>query len=156
MGTDLDLIVDRLRDDATWSDRFEAVFQDGTVAAAVNQVTDAGVLYFSAAGNSGNLNQSSSGVWEGNFVGIPGPPNPDLDGLEVQDFGGGTNGNIIDKDSPSIFTLQWSDPQAGSNNDYDLILMDGSMTDILDVGADIQNGTQDPYEWIDSEFWEDS
>ena len=131
----------------------EAVFQDGTVAAAVNQVTAAGVLYFSAAGNSGNKNDGTSGVWQGNFVGTAGPPA--VEDLDVQNFGGGVNANTITLDSPSLFTLQWSDPQGASNNDYDLLLMDPGLTTILDAGEDFQDGTQDPYEWIDSEGWDD-
>ena len=45
----------------------EGVFQDDDVADAVNTVTAAGAYYFSSAGNSGNLNDSTSGVWEGDF-----------------------------------------------------------------------------------------
>ena len=40
----------------------------GIVTQAVNDVTAAGALYFSSAGNSGNKNDGTSGVWEGNFV----------------------------------------------------------------------------------------
>ena len=40
----------------------------GIVAQAVNDVTAAGALYFSSAGNSGNKNDNTSGVWEGDFV----------------------------------------------------------------------------------------
>jgi hypothetical protein len=39
----------------------------GVVTQAVNDVTAAGALYFSSAGNSGNINDGTSGVWEGNF-----------------------------------------------------------------------------------------
>ncbi|MEN8693080.1 MAG: hypothetical protein AB1Z20_23700 [Desulfobacterales bacterium] len=46
----------------------EPVFQDGIIAQAVNSVTADGALYFSSAGNSGNLNDGESGVWEGDFV----------------------------------------------------------------------------------------
>ncbi|MEO6259053.1 MAG: neuroendocrine convertase 1, partial [Thermoanaerobaculia bacterium] len=40
----------------------------GTVIQAVNDVTTSGALYFSSAGNSGNLNDGTAGVWEGDFV----------------------------------------------------------------------------------------
>src|SRR5207245_10284937 len=46
----------------------ESPFQDAVVAQAVNTVTAAGTLYFSSAGNSGNLDDSTSSVWEGDFV----------------------------------------------------------------------------------------
>ena len=45
----------------------EPAFQDGQVAIAVNAVAASGGLYFSSAGNSGNLNDGTSGVWEGDF-----------------------------------------------------------------------------------------
>ena len=56
----------------------ETPFQDGQVgsstysssivAKAVKDVANAGVLYFSSAGNSGNKNDGTSGTWEGDFV----------------------------------------------------------------------------------------
>src|SRR5262245_20528936 len=56
----------------------ESPFQDGQLAPtnrnggvvtqAVNDVTASCALYFSSAGNSGNLNDGTAGVWEGDFV----------------------------------------------------------------------------------------
>ncbi|HEX3528688.1 MAG TPA: neuroendocrine convertase 1, partial [Thermoanaerobaculia bacterium] len=46
----------------------ESPFQDLDIADAVNQVTAAGVLYFSSAGNEGNVGDGTAGHWEGNFV----------------------------------------------------------------------------------------
>ena len=40
----------------------------GVVTQAVKDVAAAGALYFSSAGNSGNLNDGTSGVWEGDFT----------------------------------------------------------------------------------------
>ena len=45
----------------------EPVFQDGILAQAVNTVTAAGALYFSAAGNEGNLDSNTAGYFEGDF-----------------------------------------------------------------------------------------
>ena len=45
----------------------ESPFQDGEIAKAVEDVTADGALYFSSAGNSGNANDGTSGVWEGDF-----------------------------------------------------------------------------------------
>jgi hypothetical protein len=50
----------------------EPVFQDGIIAQAVETVAAAGTSYFSAAGNSGNLDDGTAGVWEGDFVPIAG------------------------------------------------------------------------------------
>ena len=53
-------------DDVSYPD--ESPFQDGIIAQAVNTVTANGALYFSAAGNNGNLDDGTSSVWEGNFL----------------------------------------------------------------------------------------
>ncbi len=46
----------------------ESVFQDGIVAQGVNIAAADGCMYFSAAGDAGNKNDGTSGVWEGDFV----------------------------------------------------------------------------------------
>jgi len=124
----------------------EAVFQDDDVASAVNTVTADGALYFSSAGNSGNLNDGTSGVWEGDFdfTGIT------VNGDPAHDFGGGVFANQITVDSPFAFTLQWSDPKGGSGNDYDLYLVDPDVTTLLAASTDVQNGNDDPFEMIGS------
>src|SRR4029450_63592 len=40
----------------------------GVVIQAVNDVTASGAMYFSSAGNSGNVTDGTAGVWQGNFV----------------------------------------------------------------------------------------
>ncbi len=91
----------------------EGVFQDDNVADAVNTVTAAGALYFSSAGNSGNLNDSTSGVWEGDFNAATSPVS-DTDA--AHDFGGGDVFNAITQASPSVYTLHWSDARGASGN----------------------------------------
>ena len=46
----------------------EPAFQDGIIAQAVNAVVASGALYFSSAGNEGNSDDGTSGVWQGDFV----------------------------------------------------------------------------------------
>ena len=46
----------------------ESPFQDWIIAQAVNDVTADGALYFSSAGNEGNVADDTSGHWEGDFV----------------------------------------------------------------------------------------
>lgn len=131
----------------------EPVFQDGTVAQAVETVSAAGVLYFSSAGNSGNKNDGTSGVWEGDFVPIAAPP---VIGYGTAHNFGGANYNSITADSPSFFTLQWSDPKGGSANDYDLFLLNAARTGVYDWSNSVQNGSQDPLEGIDSQPYNDT
>ena len=127
----------------------EPVFQDGIIAQAVEQVVASGTQYYSSAGNSGNLNDGTSGVWEGDFAAVP-PPLP-LAGLgEAHDFGGGANFNTITLDSPSLFTLQWSDPQGGSGSDYDLFLLNPNLTQVLASSTNVQDGDDDAFEAIAS------
>jgi hypothetical protein len=132
----------------------EHVFQDGIIAQAVNTVTNDGALYFSSAGNSGNLNDGTSGVWEGDFVQTAAPSvlGP---GVTAHSFNG-SNVNTITKDPPVLITLQWSDPAGGSNNDYDLFLLSNDLNTVFDFSSNIQNGFQDPIEFIDSSLFDDT
>lgn len=131
----------------------EAIFEDGVIAQAVETVVADGAVYLSSAGNSGNSNDGTAGVWEGDFVPTPRPASVPYG--EAHDFGG-QNFDTITEDPPFVITLAWSDPQGGSANDYDLFLLNASRTVILDASTDYQTGTQDPFEIIDSEIWNDT
>ncbi|HKQ75439.1 MAG TPA: S8 family serine peptidase [Blastocatellia bacterium] len=129
------------------------VFQDDVIARAVNTVTAAGVLYFSSAGNAGNLNDGTAGVWEGDFV--DGGTLGLLPGGRVHDFGGGVISNRLDDigtggNSRLPVSLKWSDPLGGSNNDYDLFILNPSLTAVIASSTNTQNGSQDPVEEIDN------
>jgi len=132
---------DVIIDDVGYLD--ESPFQDDILSQAVNTVTSQGVLYFSSAGNGGNLNKGTSGVWEGNYSALP----VTIDGsfAEVHNFGGGDIANRIISDA-GCYTLFWSDPLGRSNNDYDLYLLDPSGTTIVGESSGFQDGTQDPFE----------
>ena len=108
----------------------EAVFQDDAVASAVDQVRADGALYFAAAGNAGNQDDGTAGVWEGDFQ-----PGPVFQGGIAHDYGGGDITNEIVAPSPLFFTLHWADPLGGSANDYDLFLTDPSGTTVLGLAA---------------------
>ncbi len=138
----------------------ESAFQDGQavtvispnnagiVTQAVNDVVASGALYFSSAANSGNLNDVTSGTWEGDFV----------DGGTLALTG---TGRVHDFDPTAAVaqsdllttgsgtapvTLQWSDPLGGSANDYDLYILNSTSTTIITSSTNVQTGTQDPYE----------
>lgn len=123
----------------------ESPFQDDVISQAVSTVTAAGVLYFSSAANSGNVHSNTSGTWEGDYVaGAAGP----YTGTYLHVFSSGVSFNQITKPS-SKYTLFWSDPLGGSSNDYDLYIVNSAGT-ILALSEDLQDGTQDPYELIDT------
>ena len=120
------------------------VFQDGIIAQAVDTVAALGVPYFSAAGNSGNKNDGTSGVFEGTYV----PGTAAIGGYSsCHDFGAGPSSvaNQITKNS-TIYTLHWAEPQGASLTDYDVFLVNSAFTAILASSTGAQTGTQDPFE----------
>lgn len=132
-------------DDVQYYD--ESPFQDGPVARAVNDVTASGALYFSSAGNEGNLDDRTSGVWEGDFA-----PSTTSGPLGIfADFDPTAAVQIYNPvaliPSSHPATLHWADPYGGSANDYDLYLFDAAKN-IIGVSNNYQTGTQDPYEQL--------
>ena len=126
----------------------EPAFQDGVIAKAVNEAVSDGCFCFSAAGNAGNLNDGTAGVWEGDYAE---GTDFEVSGSSVgkaHDFGSSVEANKVTKDGLS-FVLQWADPLGGSGNDYDLFLVDAD-DNVLASSTDVQDGTQDPIELIDS------
>jgi len=142
--------ADVIVDDVSYAS--EAVFQDDVVAAAVESVSAAGVLYVAAAGNGGSFAKGTSGVWEGDFA----SSGTSYRGRPAHDFAPGITRNRIAADSPYWFTLHWSDPLNGSGNDYDLYLLAPDGSQIIAVSNDTQNGNDDPFELIDSKNSDDT
>ncbi len=119
----------------------------GAVIQAVKDVTAAGALYFSSAGNSGNLNDGTSGVWEGDFVDGGAVSLPVPGAGRIHSFGA-TPYDIQTAAGSGVVNLHWSDPLGGSSNDYDLFRLDSGGTAVISSSTNIQSGTQDPYEQI--------
>jgi hypothetical protein len=120
----------------------------GIVAQAVNDVTAAGALYFSSAGNSGNKNDGTSGVWEGDFVDGGNAIAPLAGAGRLHQFPGGLNYDVVTLTGSSQYNLNWSDPLGGSANDYDLFALNSTGTTVIAASTGNQNGTQDPFEAI--------
>ncbi|HSE33230.1 MAG TPA: S8 family serine peptidase [Pyrinomonadaceae bacterium] len=120
----------------------------GVVIQAVNDVTADGAMYFSSAGNSGNLTDGTSGVWEGDFVDGGGTASPLALGNRLHNFGGQNFNTLTVANTASPISLYWSDPLGGSSNDYDLFRLNAAGTAVAASSTNIQNGTQDPYEQI--------
>ncbi len=122
------------------------------VTEAVNAVTAAGKLYFSSAGNSNGVTQSTAaattaGAWEGDFVSGGNLTIPGVGSVEVHDWDPtaavAQSNNIT---ASSIPILHWADPIGGSANDYDFFVLNSTLTTVVQSSANIQNGTQDPIE----------
>ena len=141
-----DVIVDDL------SYYLELSFQDSIIAQGVNAATANGCYFFSSAGNNGNLNDETSGVWEGDYVaGTPMIVRGSTVGVR-HDFGGGKEENAVRGAFSGRAVLQWADPLGASANDYDLFLVDGDGTVLLS-STDTQDGTQDPIETFSLRFF---
>ncbi len=125
----------------------ESPFQDGIVARAVNSVTADGALYFSAAGNGGNLTHGTSGTWEGDFL-DGGPAGPPVDGKggNLHMFGTNTYDTVTGLGMATV--LDWSDPLGASTNDYDLYILDTNGTTVVSSSTTVQNGSQNPFEIV--------
>jgi subtilisin-like proprotein convertase family protein len=129
---------------------FENPYIDDIVAAAVDDVTADGGLYFSSAGNSGNFDDGTSSTWEGDFKSggvlatLP-------TGYRVHDFGKKVISNRIEADGGPLF-LHWSDPATLDNpiasNDYDLFILSPDLREVLVASTDIQDGTGLPFEFL--------
>ncbi|PWU15848.1 MAG: hypothetical protein C5B50_14830 [Verrucomicrobia bacterium] len=128
----------------------ESPFQDGIIAQAVNSVTAGGALYFSSAGNSGNLTAGTSGTWEGDFVDGGAADSAFLEPGRVHSFGA-NNYNVVTSPGFAV-DLFWADPLGASTNDYDLFLLDPSGSNVVSISMTRQTGTQDPYEKLGA--WE--
>ena len=118
----------------------------GAAIQAVKEVAASGALYFSAAGNGGNLTHGTSGVWEGDFSDAGTTVAP-LTGGRLHAFAPNQPFDVI-ADSQSPVTLFWSDPLGGSANDYDLFQVNEEGTAVISGSTNIQGGSQDPFEQV--------
>ena len=139
--------ADVIVDDVLWY--AEGAFQDDVVAKGVNAAVEAGCFYFSAAGNGGNLNDGTAGVWEGDFADAGDEPQVDVvSGGDQHEFADGVSANRI-AEAAATYLLKWADPLGASANDYDLYLLDESLTTVLAASTNVQDGEQDPFETLD-------
>jgi hypothetical protein len=120
----------------------------GAVIQAVKDVTAAGALFFSSAGNAGNLNDATAGVWEGDFADGGPTAAPMPLGNRMHNFGGSNFNLITAVNTVAPISLSWSDPLGASSNDYDLFRLNAAGTAVAASSTNIQNGTQDPYEQV--------
>ncbi|MET9231221.1 S8 family serine peptidase [Lentzea sp. NPDC003310] len=130
----------------------ESPFQDGIIARAVDAVVADGALFFSSAGNQGNVVDGTSGHYEGQFVDS---------GVGVGKFAGSAHDFNPDPNQKQLFNplsnfsgdtptvLHWADPLGQSANDYDLYLVN-AQGNVVTFSQNNQDGAQDPYERINT------
>ena len=122
----------------------------GLVIQAVNDVTAAGALYFSSAGNQGNQDDNTSSCYQGDFadggtIAVVGGGTSHL-----HNFGAGAQSDLIQTGSGNPINLYWADPLGGATNDYDLFVLNNALTTVVGTSTNVQNGTQDPFEQVNT------
>jgi subtilisin family serine protease len=114
----------------------EPAFEDGPIAQTVREAVQAGVSYFTSAGNFAQVH-----------VEQPYCTGP----AALHDFDCGTGtvaiGMIVPPGGQVVCVLQWNDQFGGSANDYDLLAVD-TLGDLLAASFNLQDGTQDPFEFL--------
>ena len=116
-------------------------FEDGSIAATVNQVSAAGVTYITAAGNDALNN------FQDNFQGAGslGGPTHNVHGFPD---GSGFQGFIVPGNSTTTIFLQWASPFGAAADDYDLYVVNSNGTIVAKSDA-AQDGNDDPLEVVD-------
>ena len=129
---------------------FESPYEDDVIAQAVADVIADGAMYFSSAGNGGNVDDGTSGTWEGDFKSA-GTLATLPSGYEVHDFGKRVISNRIEAGGGPLI-LHWADPgtldNPASSNDYDLFVLDQDLRNVAVASTDIQDGTGMPFEFL--------
>jgi hypothetical protein len=122
----------------------ESPFEPSAIAKAVNEVTASGAMYFSAAGEKGNLTNRSGSTWEGDFKSAG--TSALLPGYVLHDFGGVPFNRLTM--STTALDLFWSDPSGKSGNDYDLFVLNPEGTAVIASSITVQDGDDDPFEEV--------
>jgi Subtilase family len=143
-------------DDVAWFE--EPFFQDGPVAVAIDNVTDEGVSYFSAAGNDNLLDSSGREIasWEApSFRDSLGCPEAvaklsGFNGTHCMDFNPGaatdtTFGITVGPGQELTLDLQWAEPWNGVVTDLDAFLLSAG-GQLLAKAPTNNAGTQRPVE----------
>jgi len=141
-------------DDITYGD--EPMYQDGPVAAAVNQVSAGGVSFYSAAGN---LNWTAAGHSVGSYEALryrpTACPSPVASsGLrDCHDFDPGPGvdpGDVVNLAANATLDIDlgWSEPRYGVTTNLDFFLVDTATNAIVESGTDDNGATGLPSEFL--------
>ncbi len=139
----------------------EPFFQDGPIANAVSQVTDAGAAYFSMAFNDNQIDASNRDIasWEAPSFRASAacPPLVTADGDFVagstcMDFDPGagddnTFGIGVVSGRPLNIDLQWAEPRGGVASDFDLYLLNSGGSAISAESHNVNATIQLPFEF---------
>jgi subtilisin family serine protease len=120
-------------DDINW--KYEPFYENGDLGAHLGKILQTNrVVYVSSAGNTAYKH------YEGDYLD---------NGNHEQDFSGGAHQPFnfsLDRFADATIVLQWNDPFAASDNNYDLYLYDSTTGKLLAYSNNSQTGMQDPIE----------
>jgi subtilisin family serine protease len=145
-------------DDVAYFD--EPFYQDGPIAAAVDEVVGKGGDYFSAAGND-NL-QNAEGENIGSWVApefrsmecpeaLPSYYESCMDFAPKANEEDNTFGLTVEEEWPLFLDLQWGQPWNGVTTDFDMFLVRNEGEELVEEAFNLPNtepGRQEPYEFI--------
>lgn len=140
----------------------EPMFQDGVIAQAVDSVVAGGTAYFSAAGNQARNSYESAFVDSGEDLCLDIIPdgfcNPIFELVgDMHDFDPGPGVDYYQSISIPVgasvsIALQWDAPYGnvntgdGPDNDHDIVLLDGSGGILIDISANDNVTSGEPWE----------
>lgn len=127
-------------DDITWTD--EPFFEDGVIASHVKDLLSANqIVFVSSAGNYGLNHYQKMFKWaykDGSFWHNFGRGHTRIKNMKIQIPAGGV----------AWIVLEWNEPFGRAKCNYDLYLLDPVSGEPLAASEGVQNGDQDPYEFI--------
>lgn len=160
--------ADVIADDVSYFE--EPFFQEGPVGVAVKEATEAGVSYFSSAGNNNLKSGGGKNIasWEApeyrdangcpnaivNFSqSLEGEGEPGLNPSHCMDFdpGGGTDrafGITVSNGARLVVDLQWEEPWEGVATDLDAFLLGPNKSVVSPGFMDNVHGSKKPFELV--------
>ncbi len=127
-------------DDITWTD--EPFFQDGIIASHVKElISDKEVVFASSAGNYAQQHYQGIYKWSFNNSGFWhnfGRGHSRVKNMEIS----------IPAQGVAWIILEWNESFGHSRCNYDLFFLDPSSGEPVMASEGVQNGSQDPYEFI--------
>ncbi|MGH9430636.1 MAG: S8 family serine peptidase, partial [Terriglobia bacterium] len=155
LATKGDVVMDDLSFFGLPSDGTSVVSQN--TASALNNASNPVRAYFTAVGN--NARQHYLGLYQDSGVNgaTLGLPAGDLHLFQASSstsdiLGLGptaTDRVILPNNGEVVVVLTWDDPFGASSNNYDLYFINETTGKVAASSTDVQNGTQDPVEFID-------
>ncbi len=128
-------------DDVTFGD--EPFFQDGPLAIAAREVVQRGVTYHTSAGN-----RRLEFLEQVLAPRVYGPPLGVIHDFDPAGSGDPGNEVVVGAGGGATCVIQWDEPFGAAATDLDLLVVQGSPSNVIAKSDNPQTGTQDPVELV--------